>query len=383
MINGTLQRLPRDPTPRTGPRLRRAAATAVVALVLLLPRPSGSCSTFYMGRSDKPVFGKNYDWSVDVGLLVVNKRGVSKVAMTNGPSATWISKYGSVTFNQYGRELPSGGMNEAGLVVELMWLDDSEYPSADSRPGVGKMQWIQYQLDNSATVGDVIASDSKIRIEEGGSARIHYLVADTKGGCASIEFLNGKLVYHTKDTLPWTVLTNHPYASSLEYSRRFEGFGGDRRVSASKTSLGRFVNAAAMVALFDEKGDRSSVDYAFDVLGHVAQGEYTKWSIVYDMRDATVYFRTFAVGKRRSVTLADCDFNCDTPVRVLDVNSALSGDVTSEFVPYTYELNRSLIDKAFDGTSFLKTVPSQTRETVATYPEGLECVGASQYKADR
>ena len=355
---------------------------AGVALALLLPRPAGSCSTFYM-HSDTPVFGKNYDWSVDVGLLVVNKRGVAKVAMAEGPPATWTSAYGSVTFNQYGRELPSGGMNEAGLVVELMWLDDSEYPSVDSRPGVGKMQWIQYQLDNSATVDDVIASDSKIRIEKGGSARIHYLVADAKGGCASIEFLDGKLVCHTKDGLPWTVLTNHTYASSLEYIRRFEGFGGDRPVSDSKTSLGRFVNAAAMAALFDENGDRASVDYAFDILGSLAQGEYTKWSIVYDMRDATIHFRTSAVGKRRSVTLTRCDFNCDTPVRVLDINSALSGDVTGDLVPYTHELNRGLIDKAFGGTSFLKTVSPQTRESVARYPEGLECVGASQHKVDR
>jgi choloylglycine hydrolase len=336
-----------------------------------------------MGQNDRPVFGKNYDWSVDVGLLIVNKRGVSKVAMTNGPPAAWTSKYGSVTFNQYGRELPSGGMNEAGLVVELMWLDDSDYPTPDSRPGVGTTQWIQYQLDNSATVDDVIASDPKIRIERGGSARIHYLVADAKGGCASIEFLNGRLEYHTKETLPWTVLTNHTYSSSAEYIRRFEGFGGDRSVSASKTSLGRFVNAAAMVALFDENGDASSVDYAFDILAHVAQGDYTKWSIVYDMKDATIHFRTFANGDRRSVSLADCEFDCNTPVRVLDVNSALSGDVTGELVPYTYELNRNLIEKSFDGTSFLKTVASQARDDVAGYPEGLECAGTSRPKADR
>ena len=37
-----------------------------------------------------------------------------------GTPASWVSKYGSVTFNQYGRELPTGGMNEAGLVVETI-----------------------------------------------------------------------------------------------------------------------------------------------------------------------------------------------------------------------------------------------------------------------
>jgi penicillin V acylase-like amidase (Ntn superfamily) len=41
--------------------------------------------------------------------------------------AKWVSRYGSVTFNQYGCENPTGGMNEAGLVVEQMWLDESAY----------------------------------------------------------------------------------------------------------------------------------------------------------------------------------------------------------------------------------------------------------------
>ena len=138
-----------------------------------------------------------------------------------------------------------------------------------------------------------------------------------------------------------------------------------------------------MVARFDENGGESSVDYAFDILEHVAQGEFTKWSIVYDIRDAAIHFRTFANGKRRSVALADCDFDCDTPVRVLDINSALSGDVAGDFVPYTYELNRSLIEKAFDGTSFLRTVSSRAREDLAGYPKSLECAGTSRPEGNR
>lgn len=32
----------------------------------------------------------------------------------------WTSRYASVTFNQWGREFPMDGMNEAGLVVALV-----------------------------------------------------------------------------------------------------------------------------------------------------------------------------------------------------------------------------------------------------------------------
>ena len=51
--------------------------------------------------------------------------------------ATWTAQYGSITFNQYGRELPTGGINEAGLVVESMALSEARYPEPDHRPYIG------------------------------------------------------------------------------------------------------------------------------------------------------------------------------------------------------------------------------------------------------
>ena len=74
-------------------------------------------------------------------------------------------------------------MNEAGLAVELMWLQGSIHPSPDQRPAVGVLEWIQYQLDRSATVADVLASDSAVRIA--GRTPLHYLVADRSGRAAT------------------------------------------------------------------------------------------------------------------------------------------------------------------------------------------------------
>jgi hypothetical protein len=46
-------------------------------------------------------------------------------------------------------ENSSGGINEAGLAVELMWLDDAEYPADPRIPSFGTLEWIQYQLDQA------------------------------------------------------------------------------------------------------------------------------------------------------------------------------------------------------------------------------------------
>ena len=83
-----------------------------------------------------------------------------------------------------------GGLNQAGVVIELMWLDDTEYPARDQRSPLTVLEWIQYQLDTAASVADVIASDARVRIQ--GQTPLHYLVGDRSGGTATIEFLEWK-----------------------------------------------------------------------------------------------------------------------------------------------------------------------------------------------
>ncbi len=98
-----------------------------------------------------------------------------------------------MTFNQHGREIPHGGMNETGLVVQAMMLTETKYPAPDSRPAISRLQWIQYQLDNFSTVKEIIASDSILRISPGGGSGPHFLCIDREGNYVSIEFLDGKL----------------------------------------------------------------------------------------------------------------------------------------------------------------------------------------------
>ena len=112
--------------------------------------------------------------------------------------ARWNSKYGSITFNQYGREAPSGGMNEAGLVIELMWLDDTQYPQPDSRAEVDVLEWIQYNLDTAASVAEVIKSSEAIRIAS--PVKLHYLTSDREGNSATIEFLDGNCGSHRRNS---------------------------------------------------------------------------------------------------------------------------------------------------------------------------------------
>ena len=49
-------------------------------------------------------------------------------------------------------------MNEKGLVANLLWLPETEYPVRDqSKPGLAITAWVQYMLDNFATVDEAVA----------------------------------------------------------------------------------------------------------------------------------------------------------------------------------------------------------------------------------
>ncbi|MDQ3474709.1 MAG: linear amide C-N hydrolase [Acidobacteriota bacterium] len=351
--------------------MKRFYRTVVLSLVFvfLLSHVSFACTTFCLTRDGEVLFGKNYDWMVGDGLIFVNKRGVEKSAVSEGGAnpARWVSKYGSVTFNQYGRENPSGGMNEAGLVIELMWHAEAQYPKTGA-PTLGTLEWIQYQLDRSSTVTEVITNSEKVRIDS--LIPLHYLVSDKAGNTATIEFLNGKLLAHLGKTLTVSALTNDSYDKSVKYAAAtpFER-------ATTNSSLDRFVRAAQRTAEFERqpKTEQQAVDYAFEILSNVAQPGYTQWSIVYDQKRAKIYFRTLQSPQIKVIDTTAFDFSCASAVKMFDVNSKEGGDVTPKFADYTRSANRNLIERSFEATEFLKGVPARERDLAASYFDNSPC----------
>src|SRR5438477_4854789 len=108
-------------------RLMKSFSVLLVWTALLGALPARCCTTFLLQGTGALYFGRNLDWYWEDGIVVVNPRNLQKAAfvLPGNTPAKWASRYGSVTFNQFGREMPFGGMNEAGLVVENMWLDET------------------------------------------------------------------------------------------------------------------------------------------------------------------------------------------------------------------------------------------------------------------
>ena len=329
-------------------------ALSILLTLLLWAETAMPCTGFVLKGKGRVYFGRNLDWFWEDGLVVINPRALQKTAflMTEHSPAKWTSRFGSVTFNQCGRELPFGGMNEAGLVVENLWLDETDYAPPDSRPAINLLQWIQYQLDNCRTVGEVIATDQALRIETPPAsarslARVHYLVCDAAGDCAAIEFLDGQMVVHRGAGLACPVLANSSYEDSAAYLQAHPLPAQPPAGAKDRSSLSRFGQAAARAAAFQATRPTQDLNYAFDTLDQVAQGDFTVWRVVYDVTGREIHFCTRSNDRRRKVDLKLIDFSCARPARFLNIQTRPAAAPGTEFEDLTEARHRQYLENFY------------------------------------
>lgn len=369
-----------------------------VLFFMIFTIKSYSCTTFCLKNGNQIVYGRNLDFDYGQGFITTNRRNLFKVAFIS-PSQnpiSWISKYGSITFNSMGKEFPDGGMNEKGLVVAMMNLKDTKYPPADKRKAIHCLQWIQYQLDVSSTVNDVIASDTVLRISDRMPVGTHFLVCDKQGNVAAIEFINGKLVCHTGDNLPLPLLQNQTYDISYNFLKNFKGFGGKRIIPWKKTSdihwsddsiqicqNREYVVAANRMKNYDHS--ESLVENAFDVLGAVTEGKHTQWSTVFDVTNMKIYFKNHKHNEIMTIDFKDFSFDSSSKSKILDIQSCSANNTLKQFVDYSTALNRKYVFNSFNymiSTNSLIhiKIPKEYIERQATYPETIRIVSKQKNK---
>lgn len=359
--------------------IKKIISTILILLFILL---NGNhlipCSTFFAQGKHVKLFGRNYDFFTHTGFVVINPRGLVKQALVfPGESpAGWSSKYGSITFNQVGQDFPTGGMNEAGLVIECMWLSHTQYPMKDTRPSVMELQWMQYVLDTCSTVKEVMETDQNIRILQKGQP-LHFLVTDKDGNGAIIEFIGFYSYFYPFGKKHPAVLTNSSYADCLEYLRGFKGFGGKNKVRKTIYSVDRFAQLAAAV-----KDKKPTVEKAFFWLETVsaqpgeAGNSYTCWSIVYDPVNLKIYFKVFGKEGIHTLNFSDFSFDCKNNAMFMDLEGIRGKNLKDDFILLTPQLNTKLVKRTFGiykKNNFLTEMPDMYLDILGNYPSSFKC----------
>lgn len=208
----------------------------------------------YTGEENTVITGRSMDWSEDIHSNIwVFPRGIKRNSAVDKNAFDWTSKYGSLIVSGYDVGT-ADGMNEKGLVANVLYLAESNYGKPDSRkPAMSISLWAQYALDNFATVAEAVET---LRLEpfsliaptlpNGSPAQLHLSLSDPTGDSAVFEYIEGKLViHHGKE---FKVMTNSPsYEEQLALNRYWQYIGGLAFLPGTNRAADRFARASFFV----------------------------------------------------------------------------------------------------------------------------------------
>ncbi|MEO0133125.1 MAG: linear amide C-N hydrolase [candidate division WOR-3 bacterium] len=309
----------------------------------------------YKGPNNKIITGRSMDFSIEIPANQwIFPRGMKRNGEVGKNSIEWVSKYGSIGVSTWDIAI-ADGMNEKGLVANLLWLVESEYPSFSKdgdKKGMAISLWAQYVLDNFATVAEAVEELSKesfVIVSDfiPGSDKfttVHLSISDATGDNAIFEYIKGKLVIHHDPS--YTVMTNDPpYEQQLAIAKYWENIPGKVFLPGSVTAADRFVRASFFInAIPQTDNTRVAVAGVFSVIRNVSvpygfaiEGfpnlSTTRWRSVADQKDLVYYFETALTPNTFWVDLKKIDFSEKAGVRKLDLsdNKTYSGEVSAEF----------------------------------------------------
>lgn len=328
---------------------------ATVALAALLFPVSGDTCTraVYRGPDGMTVTGRTMDWREELHTnLYVFPRGLERRGGNGDNAVRWTSKYGSIGAAGYDIGI-ADGMNEMGLVANLLFLPESSYQRpGDDRPVLGLSIWTQYVLDNFATVDEAVAELGKqlFRIDapdlpNGVRSRLHLAVSDASGDSAIFEYIDGELlIYHSPD---YQVLTNSPtYDKQLAVNDYWKEIGGLVMLPGTNRSSDRFVRASFYINAVEQTADPSvAVATVFSVMRSVSvpfgistpDKPYiasTRWRSISDQKQRVYYYEATLEPSIFWIDLARLDLRAGTPVRKLPLSGGqvYAGEASAHLV---------------------------------------------------
>jgi penicillin V acylase-like amidase (Ntn superfamily) len=334
-----------------------ARPLCVVCLLVVICYIAEACTrVVYLGARGDVITARSMDWKVDVGTnLWIFPRGMARSGEAGSHSLQWMSKYGSVIASGYDVST-TDGMNEKGLVANVLWLVESRYPAgASTKPGLAISVWAQYVLDNFATVQEAVSALESEPFTlvtanvpgEDRLATLHLAISDATGDSAIVEYIEGKQVIH--HGRKYQVMTNSPaYDQQLALDAYWKEIGGTVVLPGTNRSADRYARASFYInAIPKDEPPDVTLASVFGVIRNVSVPygintpdqpniSSTRWRTVSDQTRMIYFFESALTPNTFWVNFKDVDFSVETgKVMKLDLGenqkNVYSGNAVKEF----------------------------------------------------
>ncbi len=340
------------------------AFTAII--IWSLAQESDACKrVVYKGPNNTIITARSMDFSTPIPAnLWLFPRGMQRDGSTGKHTVRWTSKYGSMATSSWDFAT-SDGMNEKGLVTNILWLTSSIFPEFNKegkgRKGMAVSLWAQYALDNFATVAEAV---NELKKEEfvvvtdfiPGTERftaVHLSMSDATGDNAILEYIDGKLVIHHDPS--YTVMTNDPvFEDQLAINKYWKGIPGDIFLPGTKSAVDSYVRASYYIKAIEQTDDirialagtfsvirQCSVPYGISTAGYPNLST-TRWRTVADQKNLVYYFEDALSPNTIWVDLKKLDFSSTGKVKKLglDKSQIYAGETSAQFVetaPFVFQ----------------------------------------------
>lgn len=326
---------------------------------IVISHPSAQSCTrvVYKGPENTVITARSMDWKSEINAnLWVFPKGMQRTGEVGPLSVKWTSKYGSVIASAWDIAT-ADGMNETGLVANILWLAESEYPKFDAKgkkQGLSIALWAQYVLDNFATVAEavdhlkdepfVLVSDYIPGTDK--FTTLHLSISDSLGDNAIFEYIDGKLQIHHDPS--YVVMTNSPtFEQQLALNEYWKGISGTVMLPGTNRAADRFVRASYYIHAIPQTSDvRTAVASAASVIrncsvpyGISSETEpnisSTRWRSVADQKNKVYFFETVLTPNAFWVNLKGFDLSEKGQVMKLDLSNdaTYNGKANSSFKP--------------------------------------------------
>ena len=337
--------------------IKKKHASAILVIVFLVftqTSDSVACTrVVYEGPNGTIITARSMDWKDDIlSNMWLFPRGMERNGEAGPNSLKWKSRYGSVILSGFDIST-TDGMNEKGLVANLLWLAESKYSEYDgTKPGLSVAAWTQYVLDNFQTVDEAVAELSQesfavVTSDIPGSNRLatlHLAISDTLGDNAIFEYIDGKLMIHHDRS--YQVMTNSPtYDKQLALNEYWNEIGGTTFLPGTNRAADRFARASFYVHAIPQTDNiKEALASMFGVIRNCSVPfgistpdqpniSSTRWRTVADQKNKTYYFESALTPNIFWVDLNDLDFSAGAPTKKLPIahGEIYAGNVDKDF----------------------------------------------------
>lgn len=336
--------------------LKNFALFSAFFMTTFIPDSYACTRVVYKGPDNTVITARSMDWKDEIDANIwVFPRGMERNGNVGPNSVKWTSKYGSVITSAWDIAT-TDGINEKGLVANVLWLVESEYPKYDPKggsKGITISAWAQYVLDNFSTVKEAVYALEKedfVIVSDyiPGTTKfttLHLSVSDASGDNAIFEYIDGRLKIHHDPS--YTVMTNSPvFEQQLAINNYWTGIPGTIMLPGTNRAADRYVRASYYINAIPQTSDvQVSVASVFSVIrncsvpfGISSETEpnisSTRWRSVSDQKNLVYYFETVKTPNTFWVDLKKADFSKNAPVKRLSVskNETYAGETSKSFV---------------------------------------------------